>query len=250
LPKRDQDPLTLKRNDGNWTVHQGDKSAAVRSFEIDNLLRTLSTLQPERIVSRKEEKWDQYQVSDSSAIQLVAYDEDEDKLTEWLIGKESQDGTYIRHADEPEVYALEGNLRNRFTKNFNDWRDRTFLKTTRALINKLKFNYQADSGFVLEKRGREWMIGNQKADSASVDRYLKKIQLKELNAFHDEFSPASEPLVTLDIEGSKPQATVKAWKGKGDEWILTSSLQEGVYFKDPSFAGELFPGKEWFLEGD
>ena len=250
FPGGKEDRLILERNDSSWAVHRGDKRAAARSFELDKLLGTLSSLEPERVVSRREEKWEQYEVNDSSALQLLAYRAGDSKIAEWFIGRQSGGVTYVRDADDPEIYAVEGDLRTMLSKDFNDWRDRTFLKVPTDLVNKITFKYPLDTGFVLEKAGRAWMIGNMEADSARVATYLNEIERKELNAFLEGPPPSSEPVVTIAIEGSKPHAIVKGWTKEADDgWTVSSTLQEDAYFDGSSFAQEIFRGRTWFLNG-
>lgn len=238
--------LTFKRNDSSWTIHDGQKRAQIRPFEIKRLLRALTNVKPERIVSRKKEKWHQYQVSDSSAMQLLALDKHDNEMAEWFVGKKSQGSTYIRHTDASDIYAVAGDLRNDLDKEFNEWRDRTFLKVDKYLVDRLTFQYPADSGFVLEKKGAAWMIADSKADSTNVASFLNTIQQKELNRFEDEFSPSAHPVLTLMIEGVAAPIYIKAWEKADDDWILSSTLQQGTFFRDSSFTEELFRGKKWF----
>lgn len=244
-----ESPITLEKDDSTWTVRQADKTAGVREFERRNLFRSILNLKPERMVTRKEEKWSDYQVGDTTAVRVEVYDKNNDKIKSWFVGTESGGLTYVRPADKPVVYAVEGNLRTRFGSGFNGWRDRTFLRINRALVNKLTFQYPADSGFVLEKRGRHWLINDQKADSAKVESYLSEIEFKELREFVD--APAGEPHVMVTVEGDPDgQTVIRAWKDTDEEWIFTSTLQADAYFSDRSLATDLFPGRAWFAPAE
>lgn len=249
LPEND-DPLTLERNDSAWTVRQGDKTARVRRAAMNNLFRTLAIMKPERVVSRKKEKWDSYQVGDTSAIRTLAYNRKGTEVGGWFVGKASQGMTYVRPSSQNEVYALEGSMRNLLNKSFNDWRDQSFLRMPRQSIDKITFRYPADSGFVLLKNDAgDWVIGTEKADSAKVENFLSLIQSKDLAGFADDFSPEKEPDIAMSVEGnSMSPVTVRGWKASPDEWILSSSLQHGVYFSDKTLATDLFLGKKDLLQ--
>lgn len=237
-------PITLKKGEGTWTVEDGTQTANLASTHRDALLRTLATINAERIVSRNEEKWDTYQVGDSTGTQVVIADGAKNELAHWYIGKQSQGATYARRDGETEVYALNGYLQSEFDKDFDDWRDKTFLEVETSSVEKIMFAYPADSSFVLEKKANGWVIGNAIADSAKVERYLGRLRAKDLTAFADHFSPETEPDITLTITaGTTPAATVKGWKTDGDKWVLGSSFQEGVYFSDSTFVDDLFIGK-------
>ena len=90
------------------------------------------------------------------------------------------------------------------------------------------------------------MIGDSKADSTRVANYLNTIRQKELNRFEDEFSPSTHPVLTLLIEGVAVPIYIKAWEKSGDDWILSSTLQQGTFFRDSSLTEELFRGTKWF----
>ena len=242
--------LTLKKSDGRWMVEQQSRSAVAEPYQLQTLLETLTNVEPERIVSRKKEKWTDYEVGDSSAFRMVAYGANREELAKWRIGRQTGGTTYLRTEDDPEVYAVTANLHTRFAKKFNDWRDKTFLHLKKTLVEKVSFRYPADSGFVLEKRSGAWMIGTERADSMSVENYLSKLQSKDLTHFVDAWSPTGDADITLRIEGSAlPETEVKAWKETGRRWILASTAQPGVYFRDSTFTRDLFTGKRALLRG-
>lgn len=239
--------LTLKKSEGRWTVAQRSRSAAVEPYQVRSLLQTLSSVQPERMLSRKKAKWSNYQVGDSAAFRMTAYNDAMKEIADWRVGKESAGATYLRSEGDPEVYAVDGNLRSKFNKDFNAWRDKTFLRVKKNLIGKIEFRYPADSGFVLEKNAGAWMIGNQKADSLKVENYLGMLQSKDLTHFADDYTPSANPDVTLSIDGTASHTEVKGWKDAGKKWIVSSTAQEGVYFSDSTFVDDLFIGKKALL---
>src|SRR5687768_3233178 len=173
----------LKKNDSSWTIEQDERLARVDERSLENLLSEIHSLKPERVVSRKKEKWDDYHVGDTTAIQLVLYNANMNDLASWHVGKEAQNGTYVRAQNEDEVYIVEGHLGNQLLKDFAAWRDKSFLNVAKRSINKITFAYPADSGYVLEKRDGRWIADNEKADSLKVETYLSKLQLKTLNTF-------------------------------------------------------------------
>ena len=205
------------------------------------MLGVLKDLKVQRLASRKKDKWDTYQVGDGATQVSVLQD---GKTTEIFFGKStySQGGayTYMRLGKEDEVYAIEGFIDSHFNRTYNDWRNKTLLKLNQADISKITFNYPADSSFVLEKRDSVWFAGNVKAADAKVNSYASQLSFKTLNDFADGFASVEKTTVTLQ--------TVQGWKN-GEQWILTSSTQSGVYFSAAqSIAHELMATKGKFLE--
>ena len=240
--------LTFRKGDSTWTIEQENKSASLSSFQLDELLKSMNNVRPERLVSRKKENWSEYQVGDSSAILLTAYTADMEKLASWCIGKQSAGNTYMRAEDEEEVYLVEGNIRTGVGKDFNEWRDKSFLRIDKSFIDRVSFQYPADSGFVIEKVGEAWMINDKKADSLKVQNYIGKLQSKNLNSFADDFSPSAQPDITVELSSnSVSHAVIKGWKTSQGKWILNSALQPRVYFEDSVFTNDLFIGKAELL---
>jgi hypothetical protein len=238
--------ISFVKKGKTWSVRQDTVISRVEAYPFTNLLGSLAQLKPERKVSQKKEKWDDYKVSDSTGIHVVVLNEKE-PLTDLWIGKESGNLTYLRKSTEDNVYAASGNLRTQADKDFNYWRDKSFLRLQPAEITKITFQYPADSSFVLEKKDKHWQIGNELADSAKVEDYLSKLRSKNLSAFADYFSPRTAADITITIESKAAAPTrIQAWRELGDKWILNSSLQPRVYFLEDSKL-DLLRGKKIFL---
>lgn len=242
--------VVLKKEGNRWRVYNGQQQADTEIGTVKSMLGVLKDLKVQRLASRKKEKWDTYQVGDGATQVNVLQD---GKTTEIFFGKStySQGGayTYVRLSNVDEVYAIEGFIDSHFNRTYNDWRNKTLLKLNQADISKITFNYPADSSFVLEKRDSVWFAGNVKAADAKVNSYVSQLSFKTLNDFADGFSSAEKPTLTLQIESKNGVlATVQGWKN-GEQWILTSSTQSGVYFSAAqSIAKELLATKGKFLE--
>ena len=242
--------VVLKKEGNHWRVYNGQQQADTEIGTVKSMLGVLKDLKVQRLASRKKDKWDTYQVGDGATQVSVLQD---GKTTEIFFGKStySQGGayTYVRLSKEDEVYAIEGFIDSHFNRTYNDWRNKTLLKLNQADISKITFNYPADSSFALEKRDSVWFAGNVQAADAKVNSYVSQLSFKTLNDFADGFASVEESTVTLQIESKNGVlATVQGWKN-GEQWILTSSAQSGVYFSaTQSIAQELLATKGKFLE--
>lgn len=243
--------LRLIKGLHTWTVERDQIKSKVPPYQINSLMETLRSLKPQRMVTRKKNKWQQYDVSDSTGTEvIVAYDKDEDEELHLKIGKESNGNTYARVSDQEEVYALSGYLNSQFNKPFNNWRDQSILRIDKDAIAKITFTYPADSGFVLEKKDKTWTIGNENADSAKVEDYLSKLRSLDHDRFADSFAPAkvADATVTLTTN-TNSQMVVKGWKTSFAEWVVNSSRQSETYFLDqgPILAPKIFIGRQNLL---
>jgi hypothetical protein len=250
--------IKLIRDGKKWKVVKGTESKSPNMTAVKNLLGALVDLPTQRLVSRKKERWEDYQVGKNST-QVNVYSGGKN-VADFHVGKLgfSQGGagmfssayTYFRLSDEKEVYTVEGFLESKFNNSFDDWRDKTLLKLKKEEIAKISFLYPADSGFVLSRRDSVWFVDNEKADPTKAANFINQISSKYIMAFADGFTPSSQPHATLQINGKTGNlATVEGWlKGDGS-WVLTSSFQKGIYFstQGSKIASDIFTSRKKLL---
>lgn len=231
-PKKEM--FTLTKTGGRWTISNDEKTAGIDKGLFNNMLKTLSNAKPDRVVTRNEDKWSTYNVDTTgTAVKFLSGDLENLNL---IVGRTSGGATYVRVDDGSNVYAVRPTLDSYFNKDFNGWRDKTFVQLKSEDITSLEFKYPADSGFVVSKgNGGKWMIDNTAADSLEVIKYLNKNSSRTLSSFSDK-TPETEPTysITLKITDNKV-ATIKAWKKSNDQWILSSPAQDNTYF---SYSGD------------
>lgn len=248
---RNENLTRFEKKDNGWTVTRNETSANAKLSAIKNMLSSLAKLEPERIVTRKADKWDNYQVDDTTGIKVVAYAGD-NELISLLVGKETGGNTYVRVVDEEEVYAVDGLLQQTFKNDFDDVRDPSLLRLDKKLITRISFQYPADSGFVVEKKNNRWMMGNEPADSVAVETYLNVLQSRNHTTFADNFKPTDDPDIIVTFHEGDRETILKAWNTAFYEWVFNSTLQPDTYFKDDKMvlAREILLGKKKFLGKD
>lgn len=259
-PQGDGQEIRLVKGGKKWRVSLGDKQSEAGAGVVESMLGVLKDLQSQRMVTRKKERWDDYVVGEGGT--RVSVYNGSDKLADLKIGKAGfkqapQQGmgggngsafTYVRLTDENEVYASDGFISTHFNRSFNDWRNQLFLKVNRTEVTKLEFNYP-DSSFVLEKKDSLWYAGGTQAVETKVNQYFSRIRLRNISEFEDQFiAPGAAP-IRLQISGvAGPIITAQAWTKGDGEFVLTSTLQEGVYFRDKQSGviKDVFVGQSWF----
>lgn len=245
--------IKLIKNGNDWKVLSDSKEAKVERGTVKSMLGLMMDLQAQRMVTRKKEKWETFEVGESST--RVSVFADGKKQADFRVGKTgfsqgqgqgiSGTYTYIRLTDEEEVYSTEGFIGSHFNRSFNDWRDKTFLRVNKDEVAKIEFTYP-DSSFVLEKRDSLWLADNQTANTPKVDGYFNTIRFKNINEFEDDYVPSGAPLLQFSITKSDgTMVTARAWPKTEEDWVLTSSFQEGVFFagKTSGATKDVFIGK-------
>ena len=235
----DGENITLSKTGTSWEVAMGEIKDEADINSVKSMLGNMVSMKPKRLVAKSEEKWAQYEVNDSLGTRVMAYVGDK-RLTDFMLGKfnfqqaSRSMSNFVRLSEEEEVYSVEGFLSS-FNQDFNNLRDRTFVTTTKENITSIRFTYPADSGFVLDNVASRWEIDRQPVDSAAVAGYLSGLRNITKSEFADDFSPQGKVAVyQLTISGNNMQAlTVSAYQ-EGDEYVLSSNLNEGAYFNQGS----------------
>lgn len=257
-PASGGEEISLQREGVNWKVTQGSKSAFADRSAVNAALSSLSALKPLRMVSRKKDKWNDFQVGDGGT-QVAVYEADRQE-SNLHIGKtnfvQNQQGgfggayTYVRVGDEDEVYAIDGFLESSFNRTYSDWRNKNFLRVSRDAVSKITFTYPADSSFVLEKKDSVWVVNGQPAAIAPVDMYLGHLAFKNLNNFADDFQPTGAAPVTIKVEArGGPLETIEGWPLPNGQWAFRSTQQPVIFTSEGSSAiQDLLRGKTYFMK--
>lgn len=260
-------PVEFNRQGSEWIVQKGDITAAARNGAVQNMFIEAVSLKPQSLATRDISKWEEYELTDSLGTRVKFINNNGKVLADLMIGKftyeqvENPYGGYggnnirgtsfVRLYDEKDVYSVDGFLQFTFNGNFDDWRDKTFIKSDKNNITSVRFIYPVDSSFVLLKEGTAWNAGNQKADSAIVANYLNTMSLLNGQDFKDKYQPVTSPVSQIMVEGNNLTSfTVKCFRGEGDdEFILNSSLNPDVYFASAAdgIYEKIFKSQKYFL---
>lgn len=229
-----REEIRLLREGGKWLVKNNVMQSEADNGLANSLLHSIVHIQAERIMSRNKDKWDTYNVGDTTGTRVMVFAGGDQPVAAWWIGEALSQGgvsggglSYVRLPGDNEVYAVGGYLNPQFDKAFNDWRNKTFLRLAKEQISSIHATGAA--GFSLQKKGAAWTVDGQPADSTQVTRYLDKIYSKNLRDFVDHFTAASDPDAVLTIGMDNGQAIVSAWK-QDSTWVVSSSQRPGVFF--------------------
>jgi hypothetical protein len=240
--------LIFSRKGNAWIVSKDELSVPADKYSVGHTMDELLNLEADRLVARSEEKWHEFQVTDSLGTRVLVKEGKKTTL-DMIIGRfnyqpppggysgygQQQYGTgitYVRNSNEDEVYAVEGFLAMSINQGFNNWRDQNICRLTKDQITKVVFDYPADSGFVAQKLDMNWTINGILADSTSMAQYLDGLSRKSHGDFADGFSPLSNPLYQVTFEGmNMDPLLIRVYSQAGDELILHSTINPESYFR-------------------
>lgn len=127
----------LARDGDNWKVK------SLRDFPADpnlvkNLLGQLDAKETAQVTSRNKEKYDVFQVGESSGVALKAKDAGGNVLLDLIVGKyDTGGGTYIRLAGRDEVLRITKPLRSHVRSRSEEWINKRMFEFARSEMDTL-----------------------------------------------------------------------------------------------------------------
>jgi hypothetical protein len=251
IPK-EQTEIILSRTGGSseWVVmSEGIKYPADLSV-VKNILAQLNDIKAERVAATNEDKWDQFEVSDSTGTRVILM-EGKKEVADLYVGKfsyaqppqgaqqnpyQQQRGkmtSFVRLADEEEVYAVDGFLKMSYQNDVNSYRNKSLVNVNKNDISRLVFKYPDNQHFNLNKNNEQWLIDGQMADSAGMAGYLNKIyRLTSSNFVDPSTMKTSDATYSLRIEGNNftPIDLMAYPSDSTTQYVITSSVNPGAEF--------------------
>jgi len=248
FPKTDKNnPIKFQRTANKWQIEINGKWMQADENMVSSMLNDLSVLKPERVAATKKEKWAQFEITDSAGTRVMV-EAGKEIVANVVIGKftyqqlpgASQNpyggvkiSSYVRLADENEVYAVDGFLSMTFNRNRDDFRNKSLINENSTDWTKLTFTYQGDSSFVLNKENDMWTIGGLPADSLSVKQFLNTINGMRGNTFIDDAAASLyQPVYSLKVEGKNMQAleVIAFAADTVNQYVVSSTLNKEAAF--------------------
>jgi hypothetical protein len=239
LPRNEKSEIRLVRNGNLWTMAVKGQTYKVERGYVDDMLKTLPQIKPERIVATDKSEWPTYQVTDTAV--RVKVEQGSKVVADFLVGKFSytqyKQTTFVRSFNENEVYAIDGFLSMIFSKSSSDLRNKTLVNVNHSDITRLTFTYPADSSFMLVKDEKIWKINGVKADSAKVANYIDYLSTATGGEFVDNMVPSGKPALLVKIEGKNfNPIEIKAFAADPNNmYIITSSLNPESRFSGAKY---------------
>ncbi|MDX2195298.1 MAG: DUF4340 domain-containing protein [Cytophagales bacterium] len=257
------DPLKISWSGGDYKVSKNDKAYDADKKAVQQLLNEILAIKSQGLASKNKAKWRDFDVTDSLGIRVKVLKNDDEVLQEFIVGKFTYEqgnssnpyggisGTsYVRLADEDEIYTVKGFLVFSFNRDINSFRNKLLIEAVSANINKITLTYPLDSGFVLTKNNNAWTLNMTKTDSVAVQSYLSMLSTKSAEEFYDE-PLTSLPTHTLKIEGAGMAAIeITAYPLPDGNYAIKSTLNPKAVFKTlPSgLFADLFKSKNYFVK--
>lgn len=260
-----QAEIQFTKIDSNWTVSKGNIKSEINPSTAQRIIDEISAIVPSKVASTKKEKWDQYQVTDSSATKIVLLDK-ENKLLELYLGKFSirmrkpmpgmpqQMGqqqnnmtgvNYFRVNGDERIYSCDGMVSMSINQKFDNWRNSTIVKTNKNNITSISLSSDLKN-YSLQKKGENWEQTGIELDSLAIDNFLNSISNLRSNKFVDDFDRNKKWDYEVVIKGNNmadvnlsiyrlnsavgSEDSSENKEEKKLEYVVKSSQNDGAFF--------------------
>ncbi|MBN2172915.1 MAG: DUF4340 domain-containing protein [Bacteroidales bacterium] len=234
----------------DWKLESAGKFYKPDKEAVKNIFTELTKMKSKQVAATDESKWAEFEVTDSTGTRIRLYD-GKKVLADLYVGKfnyvQSQEqnpyqqnrgsmSTYVRPAEDQEVYVVEGFLKMSIQANIDTYRDKNLFKANKDDITKISFNYPENKNFALTKMDNKWFLNGMPTDSMKTVGYLNKISRVTSSNFIDDVEPETKvPEYMVTIEGNNfPPTEIKAFPADSlNKYVITSSV-----LPDSKFSGE------------
>lgn len=253
MPEGESEIILNRTGESDWQVTAEDNTYPADQSVVRSILAQFAEIKPERIAATSKDRWEEYEVSESTAIR-VKLNSGNKNLADVYFGKfsfsqppqaqqqmqqqmqQQQQGTmtsFVRKAGEDQVYAVEGFLRTTYQSDVNSYRNKKLVNIKKNDVSRLVFDY-TDFQFTVEKADNRWMINNQPADSLKTERYLSRLARLSSSGFVSPSTPkTSDATHKLRIEGNNfNPIELRAFPTTDTtiNHVVTSSMNPGAEF--------------------
>jgi hypothetical protein len=250
-PKSSQEPVDLRFEGGKWIVKAGGQDYNADTNVVKNILKQLSDMPTKRYAGKGKDAWVKYELTDTSA-SMVTVKASEKTVAEILIGKftynipkdqqqqqqmqsRQQRGemtSYVRLADEKDVYAVDGYLKMTFSSKADSYRYRNLVSVNPADITRITIN-EPGIKKILENQDGKWLLDGIPADSTKAVKFRSALGRLTGSKFIDQAGGQSYPAYSLMIEGNNfTPVELQAYPVADTNvaYVISSSANPGSYF--------------------
>ena len=215
-PGPDKKEFELKREGNAWTAIQGEIVVQAESRPVTGILAALSAVNAERIVTKDPAKYTEYELDEDKAARFTAWAGDK-QVADLAVGGFRFDqaaqsaSSFIRKADQPEVYIVNGFAGMGFKASFDQFRDKKLVHTDADQLTSIEWTGANGRKQVIQKEDGQWYYAGMEAiDSTAFKTYIAGLVNATGSTFSERSSTQGLTLVeTLTLKGdAMPQPTV------------------------------------------
>lgn len=212
---------------------------------VESALGFFGGLQEGVLVSNNPQKQSLYQL-DAAGVAVRGFDTNEREIFDIVVGKAGPDfsSTYIRRADDANVYLINRPIVGVFSPNATDWRERKIWAIDPSEIEKVAVTSKKESWEMKKGDDGSWKVvlpSEAQLDAAKAFDIVTKLSGARAVDFADDIDPKitglDSPEITLTLAYSKDKSTSLSLgqiDKQGRTYARLSGV-EGIYLLSKEF---------------
>ncbi len=229
----------------SWKAKKGSSIIPLEDARVKELIAPLVDLQAKRVVTKSKDNYSEYEAGDDQATHLTIY-HGEKILADVFIGGfkfDQQTRTasgFIRKADEPEVFLIDGFDAISLKPSFDRFRDKKLVKVASEDLTSLEWTNTSGKKEVIVKENGIWhYAGMEKVDSTAFATYLSSLVNVQGSEFSEySFAEGLTLVEKLTLYGNNMIAPtiISAYRNSDPtlSWLIHSSDNTDAYFLSDS----------------
>jgi hypothetical protein len=213
--------ITLQKRNGVWNI-TSPIDFPVDDYAIHDLLKKLTEMNIESVVSDRMEQQTTYEVTDSLATKVEVKASGK-TLASFLMGKSAGTyrHTYFRRPNSKEILMVTGSYKYNINKPLKDWRNKIIFEVEKEKIEGMLLNHPKQP-IELTLKDSIWTVKSGKeeftAGKSSVDMLVNYISKLRAADFYDVKSDTSGKIVDFTQPAYSMEATFDG--GKKETFML------------------------------
>jgi|GEM_PF-771154 len=239
-PKGDTPKITLTKNGNSWTADDGETKITATSNSVNTILGPSTEIKTLQLISKNETKWAEYEVDDNSGKKVELYNGSQ-LLSAFYVGRFNFNQntrsakTYMRLANENDIYVVDGFLSMSYEKQFDDFRNKKLINNL-DVNDVLKIKVQTDSenlSFEKDINGYWVDSANNALDSLKMSNTVRTLINLRGNEVINDYQPnQNDRLVQLTmVSDSKVEQSISIYKYGETDFACNSTSNKNVFFK-------------------
>lgn len=221
--------IALAKTETGWQLTK-PVSARADDTAVKTLLRAMADAEVTKTIADPGSNLAQFGLAPPAAtVELAAGDK---TLPAIEVGKTTavSNATYVKRADQPQVYLTAAAFHSTTDKQAKDLRDKVILALDEAAVTRIALR-GPDGEVVLAKSGDKWNIeqpGNYPADATAVNSLLSSVRSLRATDFAND-TPSEADLANYGLQPPQRQLVFATSDGREARLLLGNQTDTGLY---------------------
>jgi hypothetical protein len=228
----------LHRDNDKWVGEEGGQTFKLNQDRIASFIGALSDIQIQRLATKSTEKWDSYEVGETSGNRIIVKKESK-TLLDFVVGRFSFDQqtrsatSYVRKTGEEEVFAMDGFASMTLNQDFDGLRYNKLIDLESEKLQAIELR-ENETAITVKLEKDRWVdfLGNP-LDSAKMVSYVAGLENLTSTSFTENGGTISVAIMKFMYSDGESKIIEVSKEDEGG-FIINSAEESHTYFTSDS----------------